>query len=80
LPAKDNDTSPKSQDAIAAPLALIAAIRDNVYLEQWALDELLDMQPSNEHAKALLVALAMCEIVPDAEADEAMVSRSLGAV
>ena len=57
MPAKDNDTSPKSQDAIAAPLALIAAIRDNVYLEQWALDELLDMQPSNEHAKAPGLAL-----------------------
>ena len=69
-----------SQDANAAALALVAAIRDQVYLEQWALDELLDMQPSNEHAKALLCALAACGIIPDDECEIAMIGRELSSV
>lgn len=66
------------QGANAAAMALVAAIRDNVFLEQWALDELLDMQPSNEHAKALLCALGVCNIVPPAECEIVMLDRDLG--
>ena len=76
---EDNDTASNRQDAVASAFALIDAIRDNCHLERWAVDELLDLQPSNEHAKALLVALAVHEILPPDEADEAMASRSLGA-
>lgn len=60
--------------------ALVAALRDQVYLEQWAVDELLDMQPTNEHAKALACALGACDIIPDDECELALIDRDLVAL
>ena len=78
MPSEDSATFSQAQDANAAALALVAAIRDQIYLEQWALDELLDMQPTNEHAKALLCALAACDIIPADQCEIAMLDRDLG--
>ena len=75
-----NGQAPTRQEPGQALYALVAAIRDQVYLEQHALDELLDMQPSNEHAKALLCAFAACDIIPPSECEIAMIDRDLGAV
>lgn len=77
---EDNGQAPTRQEPTQALYALVAAIRDNAFLEQWALDELLDMQPSNEHAKALLCGLVACDIVPPSECEIAMIDRDLGAV
>ena len=63
---------------VAALHELVAAIRDNVFLEPGTVDELLDMQPSNEHAKALLVALGVHELLPVHETVEVMCERGLG--
>lgn len=60
----DTGSEPSNQ-ATAAHFALVAAIRDNVFLEDWALDELLDAQPDGTHAKQLLVALAVLGIAPE---------------
>ena len=68
------------RDANAAAMALIAALRDKVFLEQWALDELLDREPSNEHAKALLCELAACGVVRKEDAEIAMIFRGLVAL
>ena len=65
------------RDGITAAFALINAIRDGVPLEQWALDELLDLQPSNEHAKALLSQMAAAGIVRPEDAELAMIDRGL---
>ena len=64
---------------VAALHELVGAIRDNLFLDQATVDELLDMQPSNEHAKALLVALGVHELLPVHETVEAMHERGLGA-
>lgn len=65
---------------VAALHELVGALRDNVFLEPWAIDELLDMQPSNEHAKALLVALSIHELLPADDAGDAMRGRGLASV
>lgn len=62
----------------AAALDLIAAIRDDLPLEPQALDELLDMQPSPQHAKALLCGLASRGIIRPEDAEIAMIDRELG--
>lgn len=63
---------------VAALHELVAAIRDNVFLEPGSVDELLDMQPSNEAAKALLVALGVHELIPVHETVDVMCERGLG--
>jgi hypothetical protein len=62
----------------AALIALVAALRDNVFLEPWAVDELADMQPDNAHAKALLCALGACDLIPPDQCEIAMLDRALG--
>ena len=79
LDVQSENTRPVGS-TVAALHELVAALRENCFLDQWAVDELLDMQPSNEHAKALLVALGVHELVPVDEAGEAMAARGLGAV
>lgn len=66
--------------AVDAMHQLVDAIRDNVLLDAWAVDELLDMQPSNEHAKALLVALGIYELIPTDETEISILERGLGPV
>ena len=66
-------------DAQALLSELVGARRDNVFLEPRTVDELLDMQPSNEHAKALLVALGVHELIPVHETVDVMCERGLGA-
>ena len=58
-------------------MALVAAIRDNVFLDDWALDELVDMQPNILHAKAMLVALGAHSLVPADRCEIAMLERDL---
>ena len=74
-----NGQAPIRQEPGQALYALVAAMRDNILLEQWALDELLDMQPTNEHAKALLCALEIHGFIAPDECEIAMLDRDLGA-
>lgn len=64
----------------AALVALLDAIRDNLPVDAWVVDQLLDLQPSPAHAKALLVSLAAHDLVPADEASEIMGARELEAV
>ena len=64
--------------AARAHFALVEAIRDNHYLPGWAVDELIDTQPDGTHAKQLLVALALHDLVPRETAGVVMIRDGLG--
>ena len=78
LPEQDTSLAVPSQGANAALLALAAAIRDNVFLDPADLDELIDLQPDQTHAKAMLVALGLHGIIPPDQCEIAMLERGLG--
>jgi uncharacterized protein YlaN (UPF0358 family) len=74
---QDNDLEATRQ-AANAHFELVAVIRDNVFLPDWAVDELLDTQPDGTHAKQLLLALEIHGLIEPATAEVLMLRDGLG--
>lgn len=56
---------------------LVEAMRDNCIMDRWAVDALLAAQSTDTEAKALLVMMAACGLVPGDEAVAEMSLRGL---